>query len=116
MRVPYAGHAQHTWTQVRSRQWRLFPTAFPDSRPPRGSLPTPTRLLAAPQVPTLRTISEDMDKVKLGSNAVPGKEIYDTGLAPYVQYMDRFLSRLGDAARAEKVREITANKQSSLDF
>ena len=67
-------------------------------------------------MPTLRTISEDMDKVKLGSNAVPGKEIYDTGLAPYVQYMDRFLSRLGDAARAEKVREITANKQSSLDF
>ena len=67
-------------------------------------------------VPTLRTISEDMDKVKLGSNAAPGKEIYDTGLAPYVQYMDRFLSRIGDAARAEKVREITANKQSSLDF
>ena len=75
-----------------------------------------TPLLAAPQVPTLRTISEDMDKVKLGSNAAPGKEIYDTGLAPYVQYMDRFLARLGDAARAEKVREITANKQSSLDF
>ena len=25
-------------------------------------------------------------------------------------------ARLGDAARAEKVREITANKQSSLDF
>jgi hypothetical protein len=91
---------------------RLPPAAWQ----PRGSLPTPTRLLAAPQVPTLRTISEDMDKVKLGSNAVPGKEIYDTGLAPYVQYMDRFLSRLGDAARAEKVREITANKQSSLDF
>ena len=57
-----------------------------------------------------------MDKVKLGSNAAPGKEIYDTGLAPYVQWMGRFLSRLGDAARAEKVREITANKQSSLDF
>ena len=76
----------------------------------------PTPLLAAPQVPTLRSISEDMDKVKLGSNAAPGKEIYDTGLAPYVQWMDRFLSRLGDAACAEKVREITANKQSSLDF
>ena len=57
-----------------------------------------------------------MDKVKLGSNAAPGKEIYDTGLAPYVKYMDHFLARLGDAARAEKVREITANKQSSLDF
>ena len=76
----------------------------------------PIPLLVAPQVPTLRSISEDMDKVKLGSNAAPGKEIYDTGLAPYVQWMDRFLSRLGDAARAEKVREITANKQSSLDF
>ena len=84
---------------------------------PRGRLPTPTiPLLVAPQVPTLRSISEDMDRVKLGSNAAPGKEIYDTGLAPYVQWMDRFLSRLGDAARAEKVREITANKQSSLDF
>ena len=83
---------------------------------PRGRLPPSTPLLAAPQVPTLRSISEDMDRVKLGSNAAPGKEIYDTGLAPYVQWMDRFLSRLGDAARAEKVREITANKQSSLDF
>ncbi len=90
---------------------------------PAGLFPTPVPaslaawpLLAAPQVPTLRSISEDMDKVKLGSNAAPGKEIYDTGLAPYVQWMDRFLSRLGDAARAEKVREITANKQSSLDF
>ena len=87
----------------------LFPTPVPASL-------TAWPLLVAPQVPTLRSISEDMDKVKLGSNAAPGKEIYDTGLAPYVQWMDRFLSRLGDAARAEKVREITANKQSSLDF
>ena len=87
----------------------LFPTPVPASL-------TAWPLLVAPQVPTLRSISEDMDRVKLGSNAAPGKEIYDTGLAPYVQWMDRFLSRLGDAARAEKVREITANKQSSLDF
>ena len=63
-------------------------------------------------VPTLRTISEDMDKVTLGSNAAPGKEIYDTGLAPYVKCMDHFLARLGDAARAEKrcVRSIPTSR------
>ena len=100
---PRAPHMDPSQQSMVASSQRPFP-------PPR------TPLLAAPQVPTLRTISEDMDKVKLGSNAAPGKEIYDTGLAPYVQYMDRFLARLGDAARAEKVREITANKQSSLDF
>lgn len=109
-RAPHMGPSQQS--MVTSSR-RPFP---PPARRVAACRRPPTPLLAAPQVPTLRTISEDMDKVKLGSNAAPGKEIYDTGLAPYVQYMDRFLARLGDAARAEKVREITANKQSSLDF
>ena len=109
-RAPHMGPSQQS--MVASSQ-RPFP---PPARRVAACRRPLTPLLAAPQVPTLRTISEDMDKVKLGSNAAPGKEIYDTGLAPYVQYMDRFLARLGDAARAEKVREITANKQSSLDF
>ena len=72
-------------------------------------------LLAAPQVPTLRTISEDMDKVKLGSSNPKGA-IYDTGLAKYIINFDKFLNRLGDTARGEKLREINANKQSSFDF
>jgi len=66
-------------------------------------------------VPTLRTISEDMDKVKLGSSNPKGA-IYDTGLAKYIINFDKFLNRLGDTARGEKLREINANKQSSFDF